>query len=86
MELGPVTKHDKRNTGMSKEIDDEVMSTIFDVIDVFSIYGQFGEIRIPDFGSMVFKTYIFINSNILSYKTKNITKKFHTQLSYHYFE
>ena len=70
MKLGPVTTHDKRNTGMSKEIDDEVMSTIFGVIDVFSIYGQFGEIRMPDFGSMVCKTYIFINSNILSYKNQ----------------
>ena len=70
MKLGPVTKPDKRNTGMSKEIDDEVMSTIFDVIDVFSIYRQFGKIRMPDFGSMVCKTYIFINSNILSYKNQ----------------
>ena len=38
------------------------------VIPIFRIYGQFGGIQMPDFGHMVRKTYIFINSNVLSYK------------------
>ena len=36
--------------------------------DVFPIYGQFGAIRMPDSGHLVLKTYIFINSNLWSYK------------------
>ena len=43
------------------------MSESFDVIIVFPIYGQFGAIRKPDSGRIVCKTYIFINSNLLSY-------------------
>ena len=41
----------------------------FDVVVIFPIYGQFGAIRKPDFGRMSCKTYIFINSNLLSFKT-----------------
>ena len=33
-------------------------------LSFFLIYCQFGAIRKPDSGSMVFKTYIFINSNL----------------------
>ena len=44
------------------------MSTNYDVILFFQIYGQFAAIRRPDFRSMVYKTYIFINNNLLSYK------------------
>ena len=44
------------------------MSGICDVIVIFSIYGQFGPIQKPDSGRIVCKTYIFINSNLLSYK------------------
>ena len=40
----------------------------FDVTAIFSIYGQFGEIPKPDSRSIVCKTYVFINSNLLSYK------------------
>ena len=43
-----------------------------DVIVIFSIHGQFGSIQKPDSGRTVCKTYILINSNILSYK---ISKK-----------
>ena len=68
MKLGPVTKLDKRNTATSKKIDDNVMSANCDAIVIFLIYGQFGAIRKPDSGRMVCKTYIFINSNLLSYK------------------
>ena len=44
------------------------MSRNCDVIVIFSIYSQFEAIRKPDPGRIVFKTYIFINSNLLSYK------------------
>ena len=44
------------------------MSTICDVIVIFPIYDQFGRIRKPESGRIVCKTYIFINSNLLSYK------------------
>ena len=43
------------------------MSVNFDAIVIFPIYGQFGAIRKPDSARMVFKTYIFIDSNLLSY-------------------
>ena len=39
-----------------------------DVIAIFPIYGQFGAIWKPDSGRKVCKTYIFIKSNLLSYK------------------
>ena len=68
MKLGPVTKLDKRNRATSKKDDDDVISTNWDVIIVFPIYGQFGAVRKPDSGCMVCKTYIFINSNLSSYK------------------
>ena len=68
MKLGPVTKLDKRNTSMSKSFDDDVMSTSFDVVVFFPDYGQFAAIWKPDSGRMVYKTYISINHNLLSYK------------------
>ena len=66
MKLGSVTKLDKRNTAVSKKIDDDVMLANCEVIVFFPIYVQFAAIRKPDFGRMVYKTYIFINSNFLS--------------------
>ena len=71
MKLEPVTKHDKKNTEASKNFDDEDMSANCDVAVSFQIYGQFAAIQKPDSGSIVYKTYtfIFINSNLLSYKT-----------------
>ena len=68
MKLGPVTKLDKRNKTTSKKFDDDVMSENCDVIVIFPIYSQFGAIWKPDSGRIVCKTYIFINSNLLSYK------------------
>ena len=44
------------------------MSVNYDVIVIFSIYGQFGGIRKPDSERIICKTYIFISSNCLSYK------------------
>ena len=66
--LGPVAKLNKRNKTTSKKFDDDVMSVNCDFIINFSIYGQFGAIRKLDSGRVVCKTYICINSNLLSYK------------------
>ena len=81
MKIGPITKLDKGNKATSKKFDNDVMLTDFDVIVIFPIYGQFGEIRKPGSGCIVCKTYIFINSNLLTR-----TKKFQTQLSHYCFE
>ena len=45
------------------------MSENCHVIVIFPIYGQFGAIWKPDSARTVCKTYIFINSNLLSYKS-----------------
>ena len=66
MKLGPVTKLDKRNTVRSKKFDEFL--AICDVIVIFLIYSQFGAIQKPDLGRINYKTYIFNNSNLLSYK------------------
>ena len=68
MKLWPVTKLEKRNKKTSKNFDDDIMSENSDIIAIFPIYGQFGAIWKPDSGRIVCKTYIFINSNLLSYK------------------
>ena len=44
------------------------MPTNCDVIVIFPIYGQSGAICKPDSGDIVCKTYIFIKSNLLSYR------------------
>ena len=44
------------------------MSANCDAIVIFPIYGQFEAIRKPDFRRMVYKTNIFMNSKLLSYK------------------
>ena len=67
MKLGPVTKLGKRNK-TSRKLDDDVMSRNCDAIAIFSIYGQFGATRKPDSGRRVCKSYVDINSNLLSYK------------------
>ena len=48
MNLGPVTKIDKRNRTTSKKIDDDAMSRNSDVIVNFRIFGQFGAVRRDD--------------------------------------
>ena len=68
MKLGPETKLDKRNKTASKKCDDDVMPENCDIIAIFLICGQFGAIWKPDSGCIAYKTYIFINSNLLSYK------------------
>ena len=39
-----------------------------DVFVIFPFYGQFGAIWKEDAGRIVCKDYVFINSNLLSYK------------------
>ena len=68
MKLGPATKLDKRKKTPSKKFDDYIMSSIYDVIDISSIYGQFGLMRKPDSRHIVYKIYIFIKTYFLSYK------------------
>ena len=55
MKLGSVTKLDKKKKTTSKNWR-------------FSIFGQFEELRKQDCGRLVYKTYIFIKNNLLSYK------------------
>ena len=45
------------------------MSESCDVIAIFPIYSKFWAIRKPDSGRIVCRAYIFIDSNLLSYKT-----------------
>ena len=68
MKLGPVPKLDKRNKTTSKKLDDDVMPGNCDVIVIFRVFGQFGAVRRPDSGHRVCKSYVFSNSNLLSYK------------------
>ena len=51
-----------------KEFVNHAISANCYVIVVFLIYSQFGAIRKPGYRRIVCKTYIFINSNLLSYK------------------
>ena len=67
MKLGAVTKNRKKKKQLQKNYDDG-MSGNSEVIVIFLIYSQFGAIRKPDSGHLVCTTYIFINSNLLSYK------------------
>ena len=78
MKLGPVTKIDKRNKTTTKIFDHYVMSENCDVIVIFSIYGQFGAIWKPDYGYLMCKTYISINSNLLSYQNSKQNSKVST--------
>ena len=83
MKLGPVTKFDKRKTPTSKKFDDEILSgncnVIFDLWPIWS--NPQAEPR-----RIVYKTYIFIDSDFLSYKFDNRTKKSLIQLSYYCFQ
>ena len=67
MKLGPVTKQYERNKTTSK-IFDEVMSANCNVSVIFRFLANLGQIQKPDSSSIVYKTYIFINSNLLSKK------------------
>ena len=67
MKLGPVTKFDKRNQEAPKN-EDDARSTNCGVIVNFLYYGQFGAIKKPDSGRIVFKFYILIDRNLLFYE------------------
>ena len=69
IKLGLVPKLDKKNTSTSKRFDDDVMPANYDVIVFFPIYGQFAAIRKPDSRHRAYKTYIFISSNLVSFRT-----------------
>ena len=69
MELGPVTKLDKRIKPTSKKFDDDFMLENYGVIVIFRIFGQFGAVRKSDSRRRVCKSYVFNNGNLLSYKT-----------------
>ena len=68
MKLGQVTKLDESKKSTTKKFDDDVMSANCETIVIFPIHGQFGAIRELDSERIVYKNYIFINSNILCYK------------------
>ena len=68
MKIGPITKLDKRNKTTQKKIEFDVMTKNCDVIVIFWIFGQFGAVRRLDSGHSVCKSYVFSNSNLLSYK------------------
>ena len=74
-----VPKLNKRNKTTSKKFDDDAMLANCDVIVIFLNYGHFGAFQKPDSGRTVCKTYIFINSNLLSYKS--LTQLSHIALS-----
>ena len=79
MKLETVTKLDKRNKTRSEKFDDDFTSKKCDAIAIFQIYSQFRAIQKPDSGRLACKTYIFINSNILSHKnSKQDSKMFNT--------
>ena len=64
----PVYKLYKREKTTPKKFDDDIMSESCDAISIFPIYNQVTEIQKPDSGYIVCETYIFINSNLFSYK------------------
>ena len=70
MKLAPVTELDMSKKATLQKFDDYVIPVNCDFIVIFTIYDQFGANRKPDSGRMVCKTYIFIKSNLLSYKNK----------------
>ena len=71
---------------MSKKSDNSAILENCDVIAIFPIYNQFWAIRKPDSQRIVCKIYIFINRNLLAWKTEKKTKKCLTQLSHYCFE
>ena len=78
-ELGAITKLDKSNKATSKKWLWHHVSKC-DVIVLYPIYEQFAATRRPDSKLMVCKTFIFINSNLLSNKTWKQRKNLNTAL------
>ena len=67
VKLGPVTKLDKKARQYQK-VWRWCYIGICEAIVIFWIYDQFEVIRKSESGRIVCETYIFINSNFLSYK------------------
>ena len=68
VKLGPVTKIEKKNHGTIKK---SLTMTLYRSLwrhCHFRFYHQLGAIQKFEFGLIVCKTYIFINSKVLSYK------------------
>ena len=86
MEVGPVTKRDKRNKTTSKKFDDDVTSECCSGIVISRIFGQFGAVRRPDSGHRVCKSYVFRNIKLFFPKPENRTRISLTQLSHYCFE
>ena len=69
MKLGPVTKlENRKNATSKKKLTMDVRWENWEVLDIFPIYDQFGAIREPDSRRMVWRTYVFVISTLLSYK------------------
>ena len=73
MKLGPITKLNKRNMAMSKNLTMTSCRQIVSSLSFFQFMAKFGAIRKPDCGRMVCKSDIFINNNLT--KTENRSKK-----------
>ena len=84
--LGPVTKIHKRNITKSKKFDDEVMSENWDVVVIFSSFGQFGVIRKPDSGRLSVELMFSLAITFYLTKTEDRRKKSLIQLSHYCFE
>ena len=86
MKLRTVAKLDKRNTATSNKFDDDFVSSNYDVIAFFPIYGLFAAIMEPYSKLMAYKLTFSLTITFYLTKTENRTKKFLAQLSYYYFE
>ena len=86
MKLRPVTKNDERNKTTSKKLRMTSCRQKCVVIVLFLFYGQFEVICKSDSRCIVRKTYIFINSNLLIYKTENKTETSQAQLLQYCFQ
>ena len=86
MKFEQSTKFNKRNKKRLNQFDDDVMPAYCDIIAIFLIYGQFGAILKRDYRSIICKTYIFIKSNLLSYKNRKQNEKSFNTSSHFCFE
>ena len=83
MKLEPVTKPGETNAATTKILNDGLILTDCNVIIIFLVYGQFGANQKPHSRPLFCKTYISINSNLLSYsklktELKNLYHSSHT--------
>ena len=74
MKLARVTKLDKRYKLTSQLLMNVILAN-YDVIIMFPIYGQFGAIRKPGSGCLVFKATFSLKVTYYLTKTENRTKK-----------